>query len=65
MRNGLGRSREATRQEDPAAYIRMLERAHAFSDTLASEDISIMQKQLEEANAFEDNGQAILRIPGE
>lgn len=61
----LGALRRLSRQEDPAAYIRMLERAHTFSDTLTGDDIGIMQKQLEDANAFEEHGQAILRISGE
>ncbi len=61
----LGALRKLSRQEDPSVYIRMLERAHLFSHTIIGDDMRAMQQHLEQANAFEEHGQAILRIPGE
>jgi hypothetical protein len=54
--------RRLTRQHDPVPYLRMLQRAHQFSATVASEDITAMQTYLEQCNAFKESEEAVLKI---
>lgn len=56
----LGGLRRLTRNQDPNVYMRMLNRAQAFSDTLIGNEMEIMEDVLEQSNAFSDEG--ILKI---
>ncbi len=55
--------RRLTRQHDPAAYLRMLQRAHEFSATIVGEDMDAMKIQLEKCNAFKAHDEAVLKLP--
>lgn len=48
----IGALRKLTRQGEPDAYIRMLERIHGFSVLVYDEDMDNMQAYLEKCNAF-------------
>lgn len=52
--------RRLTRKHDPRPYIRMMDRAHAFSHWLEPADYSSLKKQLEESNAFEEEGRVLI-----
>ncbi len=54
--------RRLTRQHDPAAYLRMLQRAHEFSATIIGEDMDAMKIHLEKSNAFKAHDEATLKI---
>ena len=58
----MGALRRLTRQQDPAAYIRMLARAQAFSATITGADLDAMEERLERSNAFREHNAAKLRI---
>lgn len=58
----VGALRRLTRQSDPAAYVRMMLRAHEFSATIAGDDMDAMEKHLEASNAFKEHDKAKLRI---
>ncbi|MEM1258947.1 MAG: Fic family protein [Bacteroidota bacterium] len=60
----LGALRRLTRNSDPKVYVRMLERAHAFSDTLLASDMEIMEEQLRKSNAFKESDEGVLKIVG-
>ncbi len=54
--------RRLTRQQDPSAYLGMLQRAQEFSSTLKGDDMDVMEKHLEACNAFKEHDQAKLKI---
>lgn len=54
--------RKLTRQQDPKAYIKMLTLAHTFSATIVGDDMNVMQKHLEQSNAFKEHDEARLKI---
>lgn len=56
----LGGLRRMTRQRDTAVYIRMLERAQAFSDTLLGDDMASMEDTLHKSNAFQESNEGVL-----
>ncbi len=58
----VGALRRLSRQNDPAAYIRMMHRAWEFSATVFGEDIRMIENHLEASNAFRGHDQAKLRI---
>jgi Fic family protein len=58
----LGALRRLTRNGDPKVYIRMLERAHAFSDTLLASDMESMEETLRRSNAFKESNEGVLKI---
>ncbi len=58
----IGAIRRLTRQQDPGAYIRMLQRAHEFSSTITGDDVNAMQIQLEASNAFKEHDKAKLKL---
>jgi hypothetical protein len=59
----LGALRRLTRRADPAAYIRMMERAHEFSANVYNDDRKEMEAYLKSCNAFlEDTEGKILQI---
>ena len=55
----VGALRRLTRQGDPAAYVRMMLRAHEFSTTIVGDE---MEKHLELSNAFKEHDKAKLKI---
>jgi Fic family protein len=55
----LGGLRRLTRQNDPAVYIRMLERAQAFNHTLLGGDMSQMEEILEASSAFKESNEGV------
>lgn len=59
----LGALRRLTRNEDPSAYIKMLQRAHQFSSMIHSDDMDEMQRLLEKSNAFKEHDEARLKFP--
>lgn len=52
--------RRLTRKHDPGPYIRMMDRAHAFSHWLEPKDYHSLKVQLEESYAFVDEGKALV-----
>ncbi|WP_205635920.1 hypothetical protein [Algoriphagus antarcticus] len=60
----MGALRRLTRQNDPSAYIRMMQRAWEFSATIIGEDMNTMEKHLEASNAFREHDKAKLKIIG-
>jgi len=60
----LGVLRKLTRQQDPAAYVRLLQRAQEFSATIVGNDMDLIEKHLYACNAFKEPEQGKLRIPG-
>ena len=58
----LGGLRRLTRNQDPSVYIRMLNRAQAFSDTLLGDDMVAMEEVLRQSEAFKESNQGVLRI---
>ena len=59
----LGVLRKITRQHDPAAYVRMMQRAQEFSATIVGDDMDLMEKHLYACNAFKDPEKGKLSIP--
>lgn len=58
----VGALRRLTRQNDASAYIRMMERAWDFSETIIGEDLNAMENHLKISNAFKEPDQALLKI---
>jgi hypothetical protein len=58
----LGGLRKLTRNQDPSVYIRMLNRAQAFSDTLLGDDMVAMEDVLQQSNAFKESNEGVLKI---
>jgi len=58
----IGALRRLTRQNDPVAYIRMIQRAWLFSATIIGDDMDTMEKHLEASNAFKEHDKARLKI---
>lgn len=54
--------RRLTRQQDPLAYIKMLQRAQDFSAILKADNMDELELQLESSNAFKEHGEAKLKI---
>lgn len=58
----IGALRKLTRQTDTSAYIRMMERAHEFSENIYGDDLNEMQQYLESCNAFLEHTDGKLKI---
>ena len=58
----MGALRKLTRQGDTATYIRMLQRAHEFSESVYGDDIDAIQEYLEQCNAFLESSEGRLRF---
>jgi len=58
----LGALRRLTRQQDPLAYIKMLQRAQEFSAILKADNMEELESQLESSNAFKEHDEAKLKI---
>lgn len=54
--------RKLTRQHEPAAYIKMLLKAHKYSATIIGDNMDAMQQLLESSNAFKPHDEAKLRF---
>lgn len=52
--------RRLTRKHQPQPYIRMMDRAHAFSHWLEPQEYNALKEQLEESNAFEEEGRVLI-----
>jgi len=52
--------RRLTRKHDPTPYIRMMDRAHAFSHWLEPADYHSLKVQLEESYAFDEEGRVLV-----
>ena len=58
----LGALRRLTRNDNPAVYIRMLQRAQEFSATLTANNMETLENQLIQSNAFKEHDEAKLKI---
>ncbi|MBW8360977.1 MAG: Fic family protein [Kaistella sp.] len=58
----LGALRRLTRNDDPAVYIKMLQRAQEFSATLLAADMVALEDHLIRSNAFKEHDEAKLKI---
>ncbi|MNQ12181.1 Fic/DOC family protein [compost metagenome] len=58
----LGALRRLTRNDDPAVYIKMLQRAQEFSATLTANDMHTLENHLTLCNAFKEHDEAKLKI---
>lgn len=58
----MGSLRKLTRQQDPDPYIRMLQRAHEFSENIYGDDMDEMQEYIEQCNAFLEHTEGKLKI---
>lgn len=58
----LGALRRLTRQQDPLAYIKMLQRAQDFSAILKADNMEELELQLKSSNAFKEHDEAKLKI---
>jgi len=58
----LGALRRLTRNDDPAVYIRMLQRAQEFSASLVASDMQALESHLTLSNAFKEHDEAKLKI---
>jgi len=58
----VGALRLLTRQNEPSAFIRMMQKAWEFSATIFGDDIDAMEKHLEASNAFKEHDKAKLKI---
>jgi len=58
----LGGLRRLTRNNDPKVYIRMLERAQAFSHTLYGNDMDAMEDVLRNSSAFKESNEGVLKV---
>lgn len=58
----LGILRKSTREGDCDPYIKMLQRAHEFSENIFGDDLDEMQVYLEQCNAFSEHTEARLKI---
>ena len=58
----LGALRRLTRNDDPAVYIKMLQRAQEFSATLLANDMEALENHLTQSNAFKEHDEAKLKI---
>lgn len=58
----LGTLRKLTRQGDCVSFIKMLEKAHEFSENIFGADLDEMQEYLKQCNAFSEHTEAGLKI---
>ena len=54
--------KKRTSQADSKGYIRMMDRAHAFSHWLQPDDMEMMKDQFEKSNAFRESNEAVLQF---
>jgi len=58
----LGALRHLSRKKDPIVYVKMLQRAQAFSATIKANDMDDAEIHLEACNAFKEDNKAMLKI---
>ena len=58
----MGALKKLTKQSDTTTYIRMLQRAHEFSENIYSENLDEMQEYLKQCNAFMEHTDGKLKI---
>ncbi len=58
----LGGLRQLTRNGNPDIYVRMLERAQAFSHTIYGNDMDAMEDKLRQSSAFKESNEGVLKI---
>lgn len=58
----IGTLKKLTRQGDCVPYIRMLQRAHEFSETIYGDDMKEMENVLTKSNAFLEHTEGLLKI---
>ena len=58
----IGALRRLSRTGDPSVLVKAMTRLRDFSRRLVGDDVSAMRRQLEEANAFKDDDNFILRF---
>ena len=58
----MGALKRLTKQQHPSVYLKMLTRAHEFSETIVGPDMETMESHLRQSNAFEEHTQARLKI---
>ena len=58
----MGALRRITRKGDTGPYIRMLKKAHEFSENIFGDDMNEMQAYLNQCNAFSEHTEAKLKI---
>ncbi len=58
----VGALRKLTRQNDPAPYVRMMQRAWEFSATISGDNMDAIEKLLVASNAFKDSNSSKLKI---
>jgi hypothetical protein len=58
----MGALRKLTRLADPETYIRMMQRAHAFSKNIYHEDMDSMEDYLRNCDAFKEHNEGKLKI---
>ena len=58
----IGALRRLTRQSDPDAYIRAMQRLHEFSENVYGDDRDEMQEYLRKCNAFLQDTEGKLNI---
>jgi len=58
----MGVLRKLTRQGETGPYIRMLQKAHEFSENIFGDDMNEMRDHLENSNAFQEPTEGKLRI---
>ena len=59
----MGVLKKMTRQRVCGPYIRMLQKAHAFSATVTNENMDEMQHILSQCNAFLESSEGKLQFP--
>jgi hypothetical protein len=61
----IGALRKLTRQKDPSAFMRMMNRAWEFSETIFGEDFHKIENHLQASNAFREpeNGKLVIIQP--
>jgi len=58
----VGALRKLTRQNDPAPYVSMMQRAWEFSATISGDNMDAIEKLLVASNAFKDSNSSKLKI---
>lgn len=58
----MGALKRLTKQGDTGPYIRMLQRAHEFSENIFGDDMEAMQDYLKQCNAFSEHTEATLKM---
>jgi Fic family protein len=58
----LGGLRQLTRNSNPKVYVRMLERAQAFSHTIHGSDMDTMEEMIRKSDAFNESNEGVLKI---